>query len=83
MYTCFMFVDVLVIEIREVNKNGKIVKFHVTSITPVLQDLAVFFHYYIILHFDVGRCQIQWNLKVKGEISVCTAIMLNDRRIPI
>ena len=35
-----------------------------------------------VLHFDVGRSQIEWNVKVKGEISFCTAIMLNDLSNP-
>ena len=25
-----------------------------------------------VLHFDVGRSQIDWNVKVKGQILICT-----------
>ena len=40
----FRFVAVSVIEIREFNKKIKqTVKYHITSITPVLQDIADFF----------------------------------------
>ena len=61
-------------------------KYHITSITPVLQDFTGFFlniisfqHY---LHFGVGRSQIEWNVKVKIEISICTGLMLNDHSNP-
>ena len=37
----------------------------------------------ISLHFGVSKSQNQSNLKVKSEISVCTAIMLNDHSNPI
>ena len=44
-------------------------KCHNTSITPVLYDFADFFLNIIsfqhVLHFDVGRSQIEWNMKVK------------------
>ena len=33
-----------------------------------------------VLHFDVSKSQIEWNLKVKN--SVCTVIMLNDHSNP-
>ena len=36
-----------------------------------------------VLHFDVNRTQKEWNLKVNSEISICTAIVLNDHTIPI
>ena len=43
-----------------------------TSITPVLQDFADCFLNIIsfqhVLHFDVGRSLIEWNMKVKIEI---------------
>ena len=52
------------------------------SITPVLQHFANFFldiiSFLHVLYFDVGRSQIEWNLRVKTEMSACTAIMLND-----
>ena len=34
------------------------------------------------LHFGVGRSQIEWNMKVKIEISICTGLMLNDHSNP-
>ena len=34
-------------------------------------------------NFEVVRSQIQWNLKVETEISVCTAVMLNIIPIPL
>ena len=43
-----------------------------TSITPVLQhfliDIISFLH---VPHFDVDRSQIEWNLRVKTEMSAC------------
>ena len=35
-----------------------------------------------VLHFGVGRSQIEWNMKVKIEISICTGLMLNDHSNP-
>ena len=44
------------------NMASKIVKYHITSFTPVLQDFAGFFLNIIsfqhVLHFGVGRSQI-------------------------
>ena len=44
-------------------------KYHITNITPVLQDFADFFLNIIsfqhVLHFGVGRSEIEWNMKVK------------------
>ena len=61
-------------------------KYHITSITSVLQDFADFFSNIIsfrhVPHFDVGRSQIEWNMKVKIEISICTGLMLNDHGNP-
>ena len=61
-------------------------KYHITSITSVLQDFADFFFNIIsfrhVLHFGVCRSQIEWNMKVKGQILICTAIMLNDHSNP-
>ena len=58
-------------------------KYHITL---VLQDFADFFFNIIsfrhVLHFGVGRSQIEWNMKVKGQILICTAIMLNDHSNP-
>ena len=46
----------------------------------------MFFQYHYsfrhILHFGVGRSQIEWNMKEKGQILICTAIMLNDHSNP-
>ena len=68
----FSFVGVSVIEIPEFNKK----KCHIKSITLVLQVWRSFLNNIIInfqydTHFDVSRSQIEWNLKVKCEISVC------------
>ena len=45
---------------------------NITSITCILQDNFDLFFYIImfqhILHYDVGRNEIEWNLKVKTEI---------------
>ena len=58
-------------------------KYHVT---PVSQDFADFFLNIIsfqnVLHYDVGRSQIKWNMKVKIEMSICTGLMLNDHSNP-
>ena len=35
-----------------------------------------------IVHFYVGRSKTEWNLKMKIEILVCTAIMLKNRSNP-
>ena len=61
-------------------------KYCFTSITQVLQDFADFFINIIIFqhvpHFGIGRSQIEWNMKVKIEISICTGLMLNDHSNP-
>ena len=61
-------------------------KYHITSITSVLQDFAYIFSNIIsfrhVLHFGVDRSQIEWNMKVKIEISICTGLMLNDHSNP-
>ena len=61
-------------------------KYHITSITPVLQDFADFFLNIIsfqhVLHFGDGKSQMEWNMKVKIEISICTGLMLNDHSNP-
>ena len=76
-----MFVGFVVIEIRLFNRKKKkkqkqkmknmATKIEITCITPVLQvildDIISFQH---VLHFDVGRSQIEWKLKVKTDISV-------------
>ena len=54
----FMFVGVSVIEILEFNQkkeeeDGKTVKYHITSITPVLQHFADFFTISISLVFNM------------------------------
>ena len=35
-----------------------------------------------VLHLDVSRSQIEWNMKVKDQILICTAIMLNGHSNP-
>ena len=61
-------------------------KYHITNITSVLQDFADIFSNIIsfrhVLHFGVDRSQIDWNMKVKIEISICTGLMLNDHSNP-
>ena len=58
-------------------------KYHITS---VLQDFADIFSNVIsfrhVLHFGVDRSQLEWNMKVKIEISICTGLMLNDHSNP-
>ena len=36
----------------------------------------------IVPHFYIGRSQIEWNMKVKIEISICIGLMLNDHSNP-
>ena len=71
----FMFVGVSVIEILEFNQKKK-KKMAKLWITPVLQDFADFFLNIIsfqhVPHFGIGRSQIELNMKVKIEISICT-----------
>ena len=47
-------------------------------LTSVIQDYLDFFpdsiNYYVF-HVYVGKSEIVWNLEVKIEISVCTAII--------
>ena len=61
-------------------------KYRITSITPVLQGFADFFRNIIsfqhVPHFGIGRSQIEWNMKMKIEISICTSLMLNDHSNP-
>ena len=64
-------------------EHGKTVKYHIISITVVLQYFSNFFPNILIFqHVDVGRDHIGWNLNVKSKLSVCTAIMLNNHRNP-
>ena len=48
----------------------------ITSITCILQDNLDLFidiiSFQHVLHFDVGRSEIEWNMKVIMEISVFT-----------
>ena len=70
-------------EEEDEEEHGKTVKYHITS---VLQDFADIFSNIIsfrhVLHFGVDRSQIEWNMKVKIEISICTGLMLNDHSNP-
>ena len=46
---------------------------NITSITCILQDnfdLFIDIISFHVIHFDVGRIEIEWNMKVKMEISV-------------
>ena len=49
---------------------------NITSITCILQDNFDLFFDIIslqhVLHFDVGRSEIEWNMKLKMEILVFT-----------
>ena len=55
----------------------------ITSITPVLQDFFLnVITFQQLLDFDVGRSQIEWNMKVKIKILICIGLMLNDRSNP-
>ena len=53
-----------------------------TSITPVLQLIFSKVFNMFFDHFGVGRSQIECNMKVKIEISICTGLMLNDHSNP-
>ena len=61
-------------------------KYHITSITQVLQDFAYFFVNIIsfkhFLHFGDGKSEIELNMKVKIEILICIGLMLNDHSNP-
>ena len=58
-------------EEEESQEHGNSVKVEITCSAPVLQD---FFSDIIsvqhVLHFGVGRSQIEWKIKVKTDISV-------------
>ena len=82
---CFGYLYILREEDKEEEKHGKTVKYSFTSITPVLQGFADFFSISLaqhVPHFGNGRSQIEWNMKVKIEISICTGLMLNDHSNP-
>ena len=60
-------------------------KYRITSITSVLQGFADFLNivsFQHVPHFGIGRSQIEWNMKVKIEISICTGLMLKDHSNP-
>ena len=86
----FHVFGVSVIEILEFNRKMKnMAKLRNTiitaSITPVLQYFADLFSILLVqddLHFGVGRSLIEWNMKVKIGISICTGLMLNDHSNP-
>ena len=61
----FMFVGVLVIEIMEdEEEHGKTVKYHITSITPVLQDFAEISS--ILLVFNMFFALVLVEVKLNG-----------------
>ena len=82
----FMFVDALVIEFREFKWKRRILinmgplsghcEINITSITCILRyNFDLFFDIISlqhVLHFDVVRSEIEWNMKVIMEISVFT-----------
>ena len=73
-------------EDEERGKSVKVTVKEITSITPVLQDILDLFSdiisFQYVLHFDVSRSQIEWNLKVKIQILVFTGEMLNNHGNP-
>ena len=56
-------------------------KYHITS---VLQDFADIFSISLVfdMFFTLVLVDVEWNMKVKGQILICTAIMLNDHSYP-
>ena len=60
-----MFVDALVIEFCEFKRKRCILQDNF----DLFIDIISFQH---VLHFDVGRSEIEWNMKVIMEISVFT-----------
>ena len=44
-------------------EHGKIVKYHITSITPVLQDFADFFSISVVFNmfFTLAMVKVKWN----------------------
>ena len=64
----FMFVGVLVIEIleeeaeeEEKEEHGKTVKYHITSITQVLQDFADFFSISLVINISLMLVEVKLN----------------------
>ena len=82
----FMFVGVSVIEILEFNRKKKNMAKLWNTILQVLHRfykiLLIFSQYQHVLHFGNGKSQIEWNMKMKIEISICTGLMLNDHSNP-
>ena len=77
----FMFVGVSVIEIRESIRrrrrrtwqNCEIPYYkYYTGFTRVCRFFLNIISFQHVLHFVVGRSEIEWNMKVKFEISICT-----------
>ena len=80
----FMFVDASVIEFREFNRKRRSLnnmgplsghcEINITSITCILQDNFDLFidiiSFQHVIHFGVGRIEIEWNMEVKMEILV-------------
>ena len=77
-----MFVGVWVIEILEFNRKKKKKRKTYTGFSRFCRFFPNIISFQHVLHFDVGRSQIDWNVKVKGQILICTAIMLNDHSNP-
>ena len=53
-----------------------------TGFTRFYRFVFNIFSFQHVFHFDVGGSQMEWNLKLRDEILVCTAIMLNDHGNP-
>ena len=59
-------------------RNDKLHRFH-KILLIFFPDIISFQH---VLHFYVGTSQIKWYMKMKSEISVCTAITLKHHSNP-
>ena len=57
-------------------------KYHTTSIIPVLKDFADFFSISLVFNMSFTLMLVEVNMKVKIEISICTGLMLNDHSNP-
>ena len=61
-------------------------KYHITSITPVLQDFADFFSISLVFNMFLTlmlvEVKLNGNMKVKIRILICTGLMLNDHSNP-
>ena len=82
----FMFVGVSVIEILEFNQKMKKKKNmakpyykYYTGFTRFCKFFLNIISFQHVSHFGIGRCQIEWNMKVKIFISICTNLRFNAK----